>query len=458
MSNKANTEESNVGPKPGIQQTISPENTPMTSSRFLRAVLACCCLVMAAAQAQVPFWVGNSTGSPIYQDIPAQGFSPSVPGNAGNGTAPGGGGTYLTSFVIGFQTPVNMGKVYIFDQPYTGTPAALAGLSVGGAQGLLGSSQSVTNSVFTFGIDLWLPDVNASYYAYYDSQGAGVYLASTSDVYDSTTLHLYTAEPVPGLTAPFEQRRGEDIVFSARFWMLNVPTGTVNGIIYEDTNGNGTQDSGEPGLQGVAVEITDSLDFIQVETTNASGVYSEEVPTGLTTLDIINSTLPPNLVQTEGTDPTVVDVFFEDPSLDIDGFQPLPGTVTGRVYQDSDGNGTQDQGEPGLPGVDVLITDSVGENQTVITDANGDYDASVSPGSTTIDIVNATLPQGMTQTEGTDPTVVSVPAGGSSNDVDGFRPNVFVETPVPALSWFGFVFLFALLVGYGLVQRRRIMR
>ena len=77
---------------------------------------------------------------------------------------------------------------------------------------------------------------------------------------------------------------------------------------------------------------------------------------------------------------------------------------------------SREQGEPNLPGVDVVITDSQGGTQTVTTDANGDYSATVPAGSTTADIDESTLPAGSAQTAGSDPTTVNVPAGGSAND------------------------------------------
>jgi uncharacterized repeat protein (TIGR01451 family) len=98
------------------------------------------------------------------------------------------------------------------------------------------------------------------------------------------------------------------------------------------------------------------------------------------------------------------------------------GTVSGHVYEDTNGNGVQDAGEPDLAGVQVEITDSAGNTQTVTTDANGDYSATVPAGDTTIDIVDATLPAGVTQTEGTDTTTVTVPSGGTASDIDGYQP------------------------------------
>jgi hypothetical protein len=53
--------------------------------------------------------------------------------------------------------------------------------------------------------------------------------------------------------------------------------------------------------------------------------------------------------------------------------------ITGHIYADNNGNGTQDAGEPNLAGIAVLITDANGVTQTVTTDTNGNWTASVQP-------------------------------------------------------------------------------
>jgi hypothetical protein len=73
---------------------------------------------------------------------------------------------------------------------------------------------------------------------------------------------------------------------------------------------------------------------------------------------------------------TVSGHVYED--TNDNGVQPQ-GTVSGHVYEDTNDNGVQDSGEPNLPGVDVVITDSLGNTQTVTTDANGDYTATAAP-------------------------------------------------------------------------------
>ncbi len=70
----------------------------------------------------------------------------------------------------------------------------------------------------------------------------------------------------------------------------------------------------------------------------------------------------------------------EIPSADTNLVQiPIVGDseITGHVFLDLDGNGTQDPGEPDLADIDVVVTDPTGAQQRVTTDSNGDYIATV---------------------------------------------------------------------------------
>ncbi|HND54875.1 MAG TPA: SdrD B-like domain-containing protein, partial [Pirellulaceae bacterium] len=117
---------------------------------------------------------------------------------------------------------------------------------------------------------------------------------------------------------------------------------------------------------------------------------------------------------------------------------PITGDVTGHLYYDHNGDGTQDlDGLDNLPGtgddevdlanVDVVITPSIGPAFTVTTDANGDWLATVPPGATTSNVVEtdtcftAIVPSGWIQTEGTDPTTVTAIAYTTvSGGIDGY--------------------------------------
>ena len=110
-----------------------------------------------------------------------------------------------------------------------------------------------------------------------------------------------------------------------------------------------------------------------------------------------------------------------------DFLDSITGTVSGHLYKDTNGNGVQDGGEPNLTGVDVLVEDSSGRLVTVYTDSNGNWTASVPPGTTTASVVVsdpqflAVFPDGYTQTEGTNPTTV-IAVGGINTSMgnDGY--------------------------------------
>ncbi|PQJ13191.1 SdrD B-like domain-containing protein [Nonlabens xylanidelens] len=74
------------------------------------------------------------------------------------------------------------------------------------------------------------------------------------------------------------------------------------------------------------------------------------------------------MLSTVGSDPETITAVagVDTPSTDDGYTEPLTsGTVSGVVFNDQNGNGIQDAGEPGLANVDVEITDSNGNVQTV---------------------------------------------------------------------------------------------
>ena len=111
--------------------------------------------------------------------------------------------------------------------------------------------------------------------------------------------------------------------------------GSVSGVVFADTNGNGAQDSGELGLSGVSVTVGS-----QTVVTDASGVYTASgVPAGSVSVDVVEASLPAGSVQTAGADPSSVTVSGgATADAGVDGFQQR-GTVTGVVFADANGNG-----------------------------------------------------------------------------------------------------------------------
>jgi len=219
--------------------------------------------------------------------------------------------------------------------------------------------------------------------------------------------------------------------------------GTIKGVIYNDLNGDGVRNANEPGLEGVTVEITDSEGNTQTVQTDENGTYTVLAPTGDATITINEDTLPGGSKQTGGTNPSTVTVVKDETATDSDGYQlQIPhGTIEGVVYYDEDAKGSQDPSEKGIPNVHVSVIDNKGSIQTLITDKDGKYSTVISIGDALVDIAQEDLNISYVQTEGDDPTPLTVPENGTVRDVDGFsatdapvavddkKDNVIIGTP-----------------------------
>jgi hypothetical protein len=195
--------------------------------------------------------------------------------------------------------------------------------------------------------------------------------------------------------------------------------GRVEGVVFEDENGNGVQDPSEPGIVGVNVVVIDGSGVSQTLATDETGRYMTIVSAGLVVTNIDESRLPSGAKQTSGSDPTTLEVPSGGTVSDIDGFL-FVGRIDGLVFEDANGNGMQDPGESGIPNVNVVTTDSLGVSKTVTTDENGKYTAVVPTGPTVTDIDESTVPRGSLQTTGNNPSTLDVSAGETSTDSDGF--------------------------------------
>jgi protocatechuate 3,4-dioxygenase beta subunit len=173
----------------------------------------------------------------------------------------------------------------------------------------------------------------------------------------------------------------------------------VGDRVWVDLDGDGVQGTGEPGLPGVVLVLTDGAGDPVVDasgtpvgpvTTDADGAYAFTglVPgTYTVTVDTVatGAVLDPYLPTTAhaggdsatdsstGSETSRTLVGGEsDASLDF-GFRPL-WAIGDRVWLDSDRDGVQDVGEPGFPDVTVRLLDAGGVPVvSTTTDADGRY-------------------------------------------------------------------------------------
>ncbi|MCI5146299.1 MAG: hypothetical protein D3923_12405, partial [Candidatus Electrothrix sp. AR3] len=273
---------------------------------------------------------------------------------------------------------------------------------------------------------------------------------------------------------------------------------TIGDRIWLDLDRNGAnediQNLGDPGLSGITVELYRDIDKdgifepggddgapILTTVTDGTGNYSfEGIPPGDYWVDVDETTLPAGLIpvtadqggddaldsdlDADAVGATVVSVasgdVVETQDFGYVGTSPLLGDT---IWYDSDGNGLQDLGEPGLKGVNVVIhpcgqdgiCDTPDDNwgpdgidnsgsgddiadMTITTDAAGNYLQPVVPGTYTVTVTPGSLPSGLdtTPTNGTISREYTVPADADVLYADfGFQLDGGIEYTIGNQIW-----------------------
>ncbi len=183
-----------------------------------------------------------------------------------------------------------------------------------------------------------------------------------------------------------------DVNLTIDFGYVPLPA-TIGDYVWSDTNNNGTQDSGELGIEGVVVDLMNGSTIVSTNTTDADGLYLFDNLVADCYDVVINSSnfesggalkghiaSPANI----GTDDTIdsdgidnsssVCVDPGDVNFTIDfGYVPLPATIGDYVWEDTNNNGVQNVSEFGIFGVliDLVLDGTIISNDT--TDCNGLY-------------------------------------------------------------------------------------
>ncbi len=186
-----------------------------------------------------------------------------------------------------------------------------------------------------------------------------------------------------------------------------VPLVTLTGAVYEDLNGNGARDPGEPGIPNITVTLTGTnVSGAAVNTpavTDINGNYTFTAVQPSTNYTVTEGVVPAPFLdgkEQNGTPPaagTGVNDVFSGIDLTVvaaggAGYnfgEVRPVSVAGRVYIDTNNNGVIDGAEAGIPGVTVRLTgtDDTGAavNTPTVTDATGAYSfLNLRPGTYTV--------------------------------------------------------------------------
>ncbi len=286
-----------------------------------------------------------------------------------------------------------------------------------------GDSAAVTeNTVFA------LSSSSTGTAAFYRDATGKLAITQTTIVKGSSSAIFYygdTAAGTPTVTAT----RVNGMALGSDVCQITVVSGTVSGTVYNDLNGNGVQDPGEPGIRGVTVDLLSSRgSLVQTTTTDGNGAYrfSSVAPGSY----MVQETDPEGYTSTTSNNVPISAAANGSATANF-GDQDQ-GTISGNVFLDTNGNGIQDLDEPGISGVTVtLLTSQGGSVETATTGADGRYRfTGVNSGSYTVQEKD---PKGFTSTTN-NRVPLYIGAGGSATanfgdqDQGTVSGNVFLDT------------------------------
>jgi protocatechuate 3,4-dioxygenase beta subunit len=357
---------------------------------------------------------GYTTTTKLNNNVSASGTDSDVdPATSRTATFALAAGQRITTVDAGYWLTTPPGTAKLGDRVWL--DANQNGLQDAGEANVQGVTVTLYDAANT-AIKLAVTDANGNYL--FTDLAAGNYTVGFSNIpqgFTFTTQGAGTA--ATGSDANVATGRTATLVLAAGQTNLDVDAGirsmmagtaSIGNRVWNDLNNNGIQDAGEPGIQGVTVELLDAtgnpIDSdpatagVQptIRVTNALGEY---LFTGLPAGDyrVRFSTLPagynasPKGAGTDrnldsdgnpivgGTSTTdVISVASGEERLDIDLGLNNPTAPLGQlgdfVWFDSNNNGIQDGGEQGVPGVTVsLLNASNAVIATTVTDANGNY-------------------------------------------------------------------------------------
>ncbi len=278
-------------------------------------------------------------------------------------------GYYPTTPVAGVVTvgwwdkgSINFGNArYANIQGYKFEDLNKNGVQDPGEPGLPGVSITLT------GPDVWETTVSgADGWFYFNNLKAGSYTVSedpaTCPDHFPTTPTSVAVDLAPGETETvcFGNAPDEEEVY-----------GSIEGYKFLDLDADGVMDGSDPGLPGITVRLSgNGIDPVQTVTDSFGHFRFDQLKPGDYLVELVNDPAAYYLTTpgqyAVGLSPLETEtVFFGN---------ALYGKITGHKYEDSNGNGSLDAGEPPLEGVTINLLVNGEIVATTVTNASGSFE------------------------------------------------------------------------------------
>jgi uncharacterized repeat protein (TIGR01451 family)/fimbrial isopeptide formation D2 family protein len=291
-------------------------------------------------------------------------------------------------------------------------PGVEVTLTFGGVDGILGTADDITATTTT--------DSSGVYT--FPSLAVGDYRVDITGGVPGGMVPTYDEDGGNDGTSLVTGLASGEIYLTADFGYNG--TGSIGDVVWLDLNADGVEDAGEPGIAGVDVTLTwfggdggagGGDDVVFTDTTDATGNYLfPNLPAGGYTVVVDSASLPSGANQTFDSDgigtpdASALTLAAGEDNLVQDFGYSGGASVGDTIWWDLDGDSVQQAGEPGLAGIDVMLTfaglDGIFGNgddaaYATTTDSAGTYlFTELPPGSFRVVVDEGDLPPGMTQT------------------------------------------------------------
>lgn len=163
------------------------------------------------------------------------------------------------------------------------------------------------------------------------------------------------------------------------------PMPRITGTKYEDLDGDGKRDPGEPGLSGWTIKLLHGGKVAASTTTAGNGSYSFKLDANQPSIGAgkyeVEEVLKPGWIAAETPGPVNVPLGAEDTvysNRDFGNYRPAK--IAGHKFDDSDVDGAWDPLEVGLAGWQIDLSNE----ESRLTDSEGAFSFSVRPGTYTV--------------------------------------------------------------------------